>query len=108
MRLRTGPADLATWFWSSVAPPSRFLVVGLVYCAVGVTSVIAARLLGHDRSRGLVLASFAMVLVTLDVFLALLSKRAIGFDWTDGVATALTCLLLLLAAVGLIRSRRRV
>jgi hypothetical protein len=104
--MRTEPAELTTWFWSSVAPPNRFLAVGLVYCAVGLTSVIAARVLGHNLSRGLMLASVAIVFAAVDVLFDVLRKRITGFDWTDGVATALTCALLLLAAAGLIQSRR--
>lgn len=108
VQMRMGPAELAAWLSSSGAPPSRFLVVGFVYCAVGLTSVSAARVLGPNSSRGVALASFVIVLVTLDVLLDLLRNRITGFDWTDGVATALTGALLFLATVCLIQSQRRV
>jgi hypothetical protein len=108
VQMRTGPAELTAWLSSNGMPPSRFLLVGLVYCAVGLTSVSAARVLGQNNSRGLLLASFSIVLVSLDVFLDLFRKRITGFDWTDGIGTALTCALVLVTAVCLVQSRRRV
>ena len=63
----------------SGAPPSRFLVVGLIYCAIGVTSMSGAKVLGHDGARGLVLASVTIVIVTVDVLLDVLRKRVTGF-----------------------------
>jgi Co/Zn/Cd efflux system component len=108
VQLRTGPAEMAALLSSSGAPPSRFLVVGLIYCAIGMTSVSAAKVLGHSSVRGVVLASVAMVLVTADVIQKGLRTRNLGFEWTDGVEAVLTCGLVLLAAVCLIQSRRQV
>ena len=107
MQLQTGPAEMAALLSYSGAPPNRFLLVGLMYCAVGVTSVSAAKVLGHSSVRGVVLASVAMVLVTADVIQKGLRTRITGFEWTDGVEAALTCGLVLLAAVCLIQSRRQ-
>src|SRR5437879_260872 len=38
-QMRAGPADLSAWFSSNGVPPSRFLFVGIVYCAVGMTGI---------------------------------------------------------------------
>jgi hypothetical protein len=109
VQMRAGSAELAVWFASNgMPPPTRFLVIGLVYCAVGLTSVSAARVLRRNNLRGLLLASFSIVLVTLDVFVDLYRRRITGFDWADVVGTGLTCVLLLLTAVCLVQSRRRV
>jgi hypothetical protein len=106
-QMRAGPADLAAWFSSNGMPPSRFLVVGMLYCAVGVTGIAAAWVLRRNKTRGRLLASVFLVLVALDILGDLYRKRSTGFDLADVVATALSGVLLLVVCVYLVQSRRR-
>ena len=105
--MRAGPADLADWFSSNGMPPTRFLVVGMLYCAVGVTGIAAAWVLRRNKTRGRLLASVFIVLVALDILGELYRKRTTGFDLADVVATALSGVLLLVVCVYLVQSRRR-
>jgi hypothetical protein len=106
-QMRAAPADLAAWFSSNGMPPSRFLVVGMLHCAVGMTGIAAAWVLHRNRPRGRFLASVFVVLVALDILGDLYRKRTAGFDLEDVVATALSGILLLVTGIYLIQSRRR-
>jgi uncharacterized membrane protein HdeD (DUF308 family) len=106
-QMQAGPADLAAWFSSNGMSPSRFLVVGMFYCAVGVTGIAAAWVLRRNKTRGRLLASVFIVLVALDILRDLYRKRTTGFDLADVVTTALSGALLLVVGVYLVRSRRR-
>ena len=105
--MRAGPADLAAWFSSNGMPPSRFLVVGMLYCAVGVTGIAAAWVLRMNKARGRLLASVFVILVAVDILGDLYRNRTAGFDFEYVVATALSGILLLVTGVYLIKSRRR-
>ena len=105
--MRAGPVDLAAWLSSNGMPPSRFLVVGIVYCAVGVTGIAAAWALRRNNARGRFLASVFVVLVALDILGDFYRKRTAGFDFEDVVETALSGILLLVTGVYLIQNRRR-
>jgi hypothetical protein len=104
-QMRAGPADLAAWFSSNGMPSSRFLVIGIVYSVVGVAGICAAMLLRKTTSRGRLLASAFITLVTLDIVAALYRKGITGFGSDDIVETFLTASLLLVAAVCLIQRR---
>ena len=106
-QMRAGPADLAGWFSSNGMPPSRFLVVGMVYCVVAVTGIAGAWLLRRNNARGRLLASVFVILVTLDVLWGLYRKRTAGFGVEDLVEAALSAILLLVTGVYLLQSRRR-
>jgi hypothetical protein len=106
-QMRAGPADLAAWFSSNGMPPSRFLVVGVLYCAVGVIGIAAAWVLRRNKARGRLLASAFVVLVALDILGDLYRKRTAGFDFEDVVATAPSGILLLITGAYLIQTRRR-
>jgi len=100
-------ADLAAWFSSNGLPPSRFLVVGMIYCAVGATGIAAAWVLRGNSTRGRLLASVFIALVALDVLGDVYRKRSAGFHFEDVVEKALSGILLLVTGVYLIQSRRR-
>jgi hypothetical protein len=105
-QMRAGPADLAAWLSSNGMPASRFLVVGLVYSAVGVTGIAAAWVLRSNNARGRLLASVFVVLIALDILGDFYRKRTAGFDFEDVVATALSGILLLVTGVYRIQNRR--
>ena len=105
--MRAGPADLAAWFLSNGMPPSRFLVVGMLYCAVGVIGIAAAWVLRRNNARGRLLASIFVTLVALDMLGDFYRKRSAGFDSEDVVEKGLSGILLLVTGVYLIQSRRR-
>jgi hypothetical protein len=79
--MRAGPSDLEAWFSSNGMPPSRFLVVGMVYCAVGVTGIAASGVLRRNNARSRVLASVFVVLVAMDILGDFYRKRTAGFDF---------------------------
>jgi len=106
-QMRTGSADLAAWFSSNGMPMSRFLVVGIVYCAVGVTGIAAAWVLRRNNPRGRFLASVFVILAALDILGDFYGKRKAGFTVEDVVDTALPGILLLVTCVYLIQHESR-
>lgn len=106
-QMRAGPADLATWFSANGVSPSRFLLVGIIYCAVAVTGLAAARVLRRNYARGRLLAIVFVALVALDILGDFYRKRSFGFGWDDIVETALSAILLLVTGIYLVQSRRR-
>ena len=105
--MRVGSADLAVWFSSNGVSPSRFLVVGMLYCAIGGTGIAAAWVLRRNNARGHLFASVFVVLVALDIVGDFYRKRTAGFEVEDIVATALSGILLLITSVYLIQGRGR-
>jgi hypothetical protein len=105
--MRAGPADLATWFSLNGMSQSRFLLVGIVYCAVAVTGIAAAGVLRRNYARDRLLAIVFVALVALDMLGDFYRKRSTGFDWEDVVETVLSAIPLLVTAIYLVQSRRR-
>jgi hypothetical protein len=103
-QMRAGPANLAAWFSANGMPPSRFLVAGVLYCAVGAIGIAASRVLRRNNARGRLLASVFVVLVAVDIVGDIYHKRTAGFDFD--LATALSGILLLITSVYLIQTRR--
>jgi len=106
-QMRAGPTNLADWFSSNGMSPSRFLVVGAVYCAIGLTGISAVVVLRKNHSRGRLLARVFVVLVALDFLAEFFRKRTAGFNAEDLVEMTLTGGLLLVTVIYLVQVRHR-
>ena len=106
-QMRAGPVDLAAWFESNGMPPSGFLVAGLIYGAIGLAGIGAARVLRKRNSPSYLLAGVFIALVALDFLADLVRKRTTGFDRVDFLPTTLTGGILLVTTVCLARARPR-
>jgi hypothetical protein len=105
-QMRTGPADLADWFSSNGMPPSRFLVVGVVYCAIGLIGITAVVALRNHYSRGRLVASLFILLVALDFLADFFGKqRTIGLNAGDLLVMTLTGGLWFVAVISLVQGR---
>jgi hypothetical protein len=104
-QLRAGPADLAAWFAANGTPPSGILIAGVLYGAIGLAGIAAARVLRKRNTPGYLLAGVFVALVAFDFLGDLVLRRTSGPDREDFLATTLTGGIWLVTTVCLARTR---